>query len=233
VHRYKTTRSSGVDLEKSNASGLREIIFKKKSALLSSFEAVDKHNTGRISRTEWSRIMQNVTSIYIRWLSLITQLVPAEGLDSSSVDYQAFLKSYSVNIPADAGTDAEISTLTLDQLYGQREKLESIFAFFDSNGDGIISHDEFVEACDKLNESLDESTKLTNIENTLLMMDLTGSGAIDINELFETFRMIDKRHLGLSADSSRADSPRAGEGGGMARTRSMRWKKTMSFRSPK
>ena len=95
----------------------------------------------------------------------------------------------------------------MDEMYGQRKKLESIFYFFDVNGDGVsnllrdsyhycsshvstlldkvISREEFLNGCGLLNKSLHPDCQLTQIEHTLDLMDFDGSGTIDMNEFFE------------------------------------------------
>ncbi|RYG59183.1 EF-hand domain-containing protein [archaeon] len=70
-------------------------------------------------------------------------------------------------------------------MYGQRKRLEQIFLFFDTNGDGVISMDELREGCALLNQSLPPDCQLNNLERTLQVMDFDGSGTIDINEFFE------------------------------------------------
>merc|ERR1719223_180222 len=81
----------------------------------------------------------------------------------------------------------------MDQMYGQRQKLESIFRFFDVNNDGIITTAEFRDGCEKINKSLHQDCQLTNIDQTLQLMDFDGSGSIDVNEFFETFRILDAK----------------------------------------
>ena len=73
----------------------------------------------------------------------------------------------------------------MDDLYGQRKKLETIFYFFDTNGDGVISAEEFRNGCALLNKSLHPDCQLKNIDRMLQLMDFDGSGSIDINEFFE------------------------------------------------
>ena len=47
--------------------------------------------------------------------------------------------------------------------------------------------------CEKLNKTLHPDCQLTDIDRTLKMMDFDGSGNLDINEFFETFRILDAK----------------------------------------
>jgi len=100
-----------------------------------------------VTRVEWADIMQRVTMIKIRWLSIIETLAPASCLTPTNVDYRAFLAHFS--LANNSAIDGEGSVVTgngrskdnrigcMDEMYGQRRKLETVFYFFDSNGDGV------------------------------------------------------------------------------------------------
>lgn len=134
VHRYKTSQAN-TKLDESNKTSLFELIMRKKVALNSAFEATDKDNSNMVTRLEWSEIMQKVTNIKILWLSMINTICPAEALTSKNhVDYRIFLNKFSLENRI--GKDGQTSNV-LDDMYGQRKQLESVFYFFDTNGDGV------------------------------------------------------------------------------------------------
>jgi serine/threonine-protein phosphatase with EF-hand domain len=195
VRRYKTSEADR-DLVASNTLSLRELILKKKSALSTAFEAADVYNHGQISRMEWAEIMQRVTLMKIRWLGVINTIAPADCLTPTSVLYRKFLANFSFGNSAtlqameNKGVDAKS---VLDEMYGMRKQLETVFYFFDTNGDGVISREEFRDGCARLNSMLHPDCQLTNIDRTLEVMDFDGSGTIDINEFFETFRILDAK----------------------------------------
>jgi diadenosine tetraphosphatase ApaH/serine/threonine PP2A family protein phosphatase/Ca2+-binding EF-hand superfamily protein len=161
LKQYRTTRSSLQQVIETNRMSLKELILKKKSPLLSAFEAIDTMNHGIISRLEWSEVMSRVTMIHILWLSIITSIVPEACLvQSNAIDYRKFIAAYCSNPidsrqlhqrsksmrrdpsrsahddKKDAASPVEESVI-IDDIYGQRKKLEKIFYFFDLNGDGV------------------------------------------------------------------------------------------------
>jgi hypothetical protein len=79
----------------------------------------------------------------------------------------------------------------IDTLYSQHNKLETVFRFFDKDGDGRISRDEFIQGCEYLNALLEEGEKVTDFDRLLGVLDIDQTGAVDINEFFECFRLSD------------------------------------------
>ena len=136
VYHYKTSNGNG-KIEKNNKSSLAELICKKKVALTVAFETVDTENVGEVTRAQWADIMHRVTTIKIRWLGIITNIAPAGSLTSTTVNYRMFLAAYSVHRTDEAEAGKANSSMALDSLYGQRKKLEAIFNYFDTNGDGV------------------------------------------------------------------------------------------------
>ena len=67
--------------------------------------------------------------------------------------------------------------------------------------------EEFRVGCEKLNKTLHPDCQLTDVDRTLKMMDFDGSGHLDINEFFETFRLLDAKDgvvdgvIGMAASS--------------------------------
>jgi len=209
VKHYKTSAADHKEIDSNNRLSLRELILKRRGPLNSAFMAADTENTSFVTRVEWADIMQRVTMIKIRWLFIIETLAPASCLTPTSVDYRTFLAHFSLaNNVSNGSFDGNEGTVVeggrssangvsgarigcMDEMYGQRRKLETVFYFFDSNNDGVISLDEFREGCRLLNKNLHPDYHLTDVEHMLKLMDFDGSGTIDINEFFETFRILD------------------------------------------
>lgn len=186
VNRYKTSQAPD-NLISSNKTSLIDLLVRKKIGLRAAFEAADIQNNGLLSRNEWAEIMQRITSIKIRWLSIISTIVPSECLTPQHVNYKIFIESLTF------GKNDVSNAEAMDAMYAQRKKLETVFYFFDTNNDGVISREEFRKGCEILNQSMtaDSSERLTDIDHMLDIMDFDGSDSIDINEFFETFRLLD------------------------------------------
>ena len=184
VNRYKTSQAPD-NLNESNKTSLMDLLVRKKIGLKAAFEAADIENSGILSRNEWADIMQRVTNIKIRWLSIISTIAPTECLTPQHVNYKIFIDSLTF------GKNDVSNAEAMDAMYAQRKKLETVFYFFDTNNDGVISRDEFRKGCDVLNASMPDEEKLKNVDHMLDIIDFDGSGSIDINEFFETFRLLD------------------------------------------
>jgi diadenosine tetraphosphatase ApaH/serine/threonine PP2A family protein phosphatase/Ca2+-binding EF-hand superfamily protein len=189
VH-YKTSTTTMADIQSKNMSSLSELILKKKTNLMGAFEACDTKSTGKVTKSQWAEVMQRVTEMQIRWLGIINTVVSKECLEGGNINYRKFLSEYSVSRETHAeggagGGDSMDSNAVLDSLYSQRKILETIFRYFDVNGDGVISREEFRDGCALINANLPPDSQLTDIEHTLDVMDFDGNGVIDLNEFFE------------------------------------------------
>ena len=172
------------------------LIVRKKNALRIAFQAVDGDNSGKITRAHWSEVMLRVTGIKIRWLAMLKSLCPAPALSPNAVDYELFLGAFNADAIRPAAGPGEDSGLKMmDAMYVQKKKLETVFYYFDTNGDGRISREEFHKGCALLNSTLppDSEQRLTDIDHTLDLMDFDGSDDLDINEFFEVFRILDAK----------------------------------------
>ena len=144
VHRFKTS-SAEIALEVTNKMSLSGLIVRKKNALRMSFQAIDKGNVGQVSRAEWADVMLRVTGIKIRWLAIMKSLVPADALTARTVDYIDFLAAFTQELLAKAASDGAAAgaasesagLMMMDAMYVQRKKLETVFYYFDTNGDGV------------------------------------------------------------------------------------------------
>ena len=144
VHRFKTS-SSEIALEVTNKMSLSGLIVRKKNALRMSFQAIDKDNIGQVSKAEWADVMLRVTGIKIRWLAIMKSLVPPDAITARTVDYIDFLAAFTQELLAKATMDGAVASAAsesaglkmMDAMYFQRKKLETVFYYFDTNGDGV------------------------------------------------------------------------------------------------
>ena len=235
-------------LEKTTDLTAMDLLLRKKRSLTMAFRKKDAENTEIVSKTEWANIMQEVTGLKILWLALIQSLVPPHALVEQGVLYMDFVNSlrqvknrdndraiYKHHMPKDHGhgtssshsqsssdknTPPSTSSQIMDSLYGNKKRLlEKCYYYFDTNGDGLISSDEFHFGCDALNKlgrekAAQETAKaiaagtdapaadltvvpyeLKEVDEMLNLMDFDHSGEIDINEFFEAFRLASRNTM--------------------------------------
>lgn len=96
VHRF-TTSTASTEAKNNQNSSLRDLIARKRNALLVSFEAIDVDGTGSVTRSQWSQTMQSVTGIKMRWLALLHRIAPPGSISPAAVDYNSFLASFATS----------------------------------------------------------------------------------------------------------------------------------------
>jgi serine/threonine-protein phosphatase with EF-hands len=182
VHQYNMSDASE-SLKELNKMSLHELVIRRKKALFQAFETADPDGTGKVTKMTWAEIMQRVTQLKILWLGTINNLAP-QAVHGNYIDYSVFLNSFGIH-SSSRSTDVDQNVLSMDSMYGQRTKLEAVFYFFDKNGDGTISRDEFRLGCDFMNTTLPPDQQLKDYDHVLTLMDFDQSDSIDINEFFE------------------------------------------------
>ena len=197
---YQYNISTAVQLKRgdseSQTTGLQALIFKKRAILERAFEAVDVESEGIIAHSVWSAVMQAVTKLKIRWVSMVPLLVPKEALTyDERIDYYKYLQAVADGTSGQttlAGISLEEDTM-VDAIYKQHKKLSAVFQFFDPYDSGFISREQFREGCEKLNSYLPDGQKITNCDKVIDMMNISQEGAVSVNEFYEMFRIIDAR----------------------------------------
>ena len=184
VHHFNLSDAKQ-SLKAANHDNIREMILRKGRPLQQAFETCDVTCSKTVTMSQWSEIMQRVTNLKILWLTILKELSP-ECINGNLVHYALFLKSLKKTVE-------DSNSITVDSLYGQRQKLETIFHFFDKNGDGTISREEFRKGCDFMNTTLPQDQQLKDYDHILTLMDFDQSDSIDINEFFEVFRILDAK----------------------------------------
>ena len=199
-HQKEGARSSFFNLQAKNKKTAMDLLLRKKRALTMAFRSEDKGQTGTVSVESWAQIMAQVSGLRIRWLGLLSSIVPPTARDDDGrVHYMKFLanirRSSDGDMKGERHDGISTSSQVMDALYGNRKRvIEKIFYYFDTNNDGIISQAEFAAGCAKLNSSLEpgDPRTLTNTEEALATMDFDRSGEVDINEFFECFRLLNR-----------------------------------------
>ena len=184
VHHFNLSDAKQ-SLRDANHDNIRDLILRKSKALQQAFEIVDMKLAKAVTKTQFSEIMQRVTNLKILWLAILKDLCP-QAENGNFVNYVTFLKSMRRSV-------GDTNSMSVDSLYGQRQKLETIFHFFDKNNDGTISREEFRKGCDFMNTTLPPESQLKDYDHILTLMDFDQSDSIDINEFFEVFRILDAK----------------------------------------
>ncbi|DAZ95176.1 TPA: hypothetical protein N0F65_012430 [Lagenidium giganteum] len=91
-------RRKAIKLERKTIMSLAELICEKKNSLMSAFMQLDSANTGKITKIEWKKVLQEVLGIEARFLSYFRQLAAHDDDGKSGVDYKAFLNRYVVEL---------------------------------------------------------------------------------------------------------------------------------------
>ena len=109
-------------------------------------------------------------------------IVPDDAIIDDDIDYHKFLQTFHLKLQRSGRDESDVM---MDALYANRSKLEAIFHFFDTDGNGTISREEFRTGCDFLNQTIPADLQLKNYDHILDMMDFDANNEIDINEFFE------------------------------------------------
>ena len=149
----------------------------------------------------------------MNWGDLLPLLgVGPEQTVNGDINYNAFIDDLRADLQKLSQVGSEDSEVLLNAMYANRNTLECVFAFFDTNGDGVISKEEFHNGCAILNKRLPKSQQITNPARILEVMDIDGNDGIDINEFFEVFRIVDAADGSVDGKMSIIEGSAAEEG---------------------
>lgn len=180
-------------LSKANMHGLSTLVLRKKKLLAECFAQLDRNGTGVLSIEKWASAMGHVTGLQIAWEHLIGHLVAKEDMRDGMVVWKSFLSKFHVQLKGALAQGKNATTgggALFSALYSNRERLEAIFMFFDTDKNGSISRDEFRRGCELINKHAPEGERLEDPDRMLDLIDLDANDSIEINEFFEVFRLM-------------------------------------------
>jgi len=169
--------------EESAMKELREKIYSHHKELMEEFLKYDPDNQGRITVSDWSISLENVLQLKLPWVMLRSKLVQSN--DSQHVLYATCLNGYKIQ-----SSLPQLNSLS-ETIYRHRQSLETVFRMIDKDCSGLISSEEFEEACHMLNKySSTHIIPSTSIKDLAKTLDINKDGMIDFNEFLEAFRLV-------------------------------------------
>lgn len=202
-HTKRLTFRQRVGLVESSAlRELRTQLLQHREALTEDLKRLDPDNTGYVTVSQWSQVLEARTSLNLPWRMLSHKLVTvnaATGKVQWQTTFQDELpakrsgsRSSLASASSDVHTHKDTGTVA-ETLYRNKSSLEAIFRIIDKDNSGYISLDEFSEACALLGEHLEASQD--QAVDICRSMDMNKDGQVDLNEFLEAFRLVDmERH---------------------------------------
>jgi Ca2+-binding EF-hand superfamily protein len=80
--------------------------------------------------------------------------------------------------------------VAMEILYANHSMLVTVFKFFDVDGNGRISLQEFKTGINLLNKRLPSDKQIQDPEELFHALDLDGKGTIELEEFTEVFRVL-------------------------------------------
>jgi diadenosine tetraphosphatase ApaH/serine/threonine PP2A family protein phosphatase len=187
---------------------LGALIRSHRGRLRERFGAHVREKQTRIGVDAWASVMRSELKLLVDWEALQPALAPtikrggSTGLvDTGLVDFERFLASPLVAGEAEGprgkpASGGAAQAGEIERLYKSLESLRAVVEMLDTDKNGKVDRDEFLEGFQQLNEGLPDAEKLSSeqgwrdVANALFdTVDTDGSGTISLAELTEAFRM--------------------------------------------
>uniref|UniRef100_A0A0M3IKA3 Serine/threonine-protein phosphatase n=1 Tax=Ascaris lumbricoides TaxID=6252 RepID=A0A0M3IKA3_ASCLU len=189
VHRKATIRERLSIVEQSAIRDLREKIGAFNTQLQEEYERLDPNRTGKISVHKWCECVERVTSLNLPWHALANRLVT---LSSDGINVLYLENPPHIAFGKGNKRTGKESADVVETLYRHKSTLETLFRFMDKDNSGLVSMDEFLEACKVLGQYTRTYLSASYLEQIAESIDFNKDGFIDLNELLEAFRLVDQ-----------------------------------------
>ncbi|KAM9817069.1 serine/threonine-protein phosphatase with EF-hands 1 [Neosynchiropus ocellatus] len=171
--------------EGSALRALKEKLFAHRSDLMAEFKQCDQNNTGCVSVSDWTRVMESVLRLDLPWRTLRPHL--ARLADGGGVEYQSCFEDMGHGTPL-----AQVSANLAETLFKYRTDIKIIFNIIDRDHSGLISVEEFRHTWGLFSAHLGVDIDEKAIEDLARSIDFNKDGSIDFTEFLEAFRVVHK-----------------------------------------
>ncbi|ULT98533.1 hypothetical protein L5515_003007 [Caenorhabditis briggsae] len=185
THRKSTLRERLGVVEESAVKELKEKLSSFHTELQKEFENVDLEKSGNLPILKWSECVERITGLNLPWIALAPKVATLSD-DGKFVNYKEDRKIAQVG-----GTHAQEKDI-VESLYRHKSTLETLFRFMDKDNSGQVSMKEFIDACEVLGKYTKRPLQTDYIAQIAESIDFNKDGFIDLNELLEAFRLVDR-----------------------------------------
>jgi len=162
-----------------------EYVTDKRLDLYWYFTQNDVEHSGTVSRVDWSSGLTSVLGLQLPYLYYQNEL--AEVDEMGLVNYSKFLSRPQIHMgDRDSSWQDAIVKRVCKKLYALvGDDMEKAYRQFDTNDDGIIQFQEFIEMIKRLDNSITDE----QIYELMRSMDVNDDAHIDYNEFAEKFKL--------------------------------------------
>ncbi|CAD6185865.1 unnamed protein product [Caenorhabditis auriculariae] len=185
THRKTTLRERLGVVEESAVKELKEKLSSFANELQKEFANIDTDNSGKLSIHNWSESVERITGLPLPWRALASKVATLSE-DGKYVLYKED------KIMCQVGRTGAQDRDVVESLYRHKSTLETLFRFMDKDNSGQVSMKEFIEACEVLGKYTKRPLATDYIAQIAESIDFNKDGFIDLNELLEAFRLVDR-----------------------------------------
>ena len=175
-----------------NRKSITDLINKNRAQIEEAFEAFENSNSnspqeGHVTPEQWCDIMAEALNLQMAWANLQPSLAPLSE-DTGLINWHEFLEHYQVSFLSGNQVGRRTSN-QMGKLYSNHRTLLMMFDYFDTDGDGKVSKQDWKQGCDWVNAKLAEGEEALDGHGLFQLLDFYDSGVISRNEFCEGFRI--------------------------------------------
>jgi len=175
-------------MEQDNLAKLESLVVKHKDDLWWYWTHVDVDNTCKIPTALWRQGMASCLQLDLPWFSLQKHLVQVDK--DGNVNYKHFLERCRPQVDNEkafeAGWEYKVVHKAYEAMLNTDLALKRIIELFDSDGDGLVSPQEFKQALQAANIGLPE----TQINAILRVIERDDQGKLDVRTFLDRFQVV-------------------------------------------